>query len=227
MPSDALHDGDGLRKRVQAVLESRTRLVTLRDSFAQDLSTKEAEVLHLNSEVEILSKVSELFKALMDQLVEKQVRSVEKIVNEGLATVFPKEGLTLEADVDPKYNQVSVDFFFRKGLKEDPRSYRDKPLAAFGGGTSSFVSLILRVLAVKKLKLFPLLILDESLGAISSDNIDSTGQFVRMLSEKLGFDVILVTHKPAFLDHAHSAYRCSKELEADGVSTYVSMKKVA
>ena len=92
---------------------------------------------------------------------------------------------------------------------------------------SSVVSLILRVLAVKKLKLWPLLILDESLAAVSDDYIDLTGQFIRALTEKLGIDLILVTHKPAFLDHAHAAFRCTEEVESDGVSTYVVVKKAS
>lgn len=233
MSGDVLLDLDGLspaeriERRVNAVLRTRTRLSTLRDRIAHDLSDKEKEVQFLVSETEVLSKVMELFKALMDQLIEKQVRIVEKIATEGLQTVFYDKNLSLEADVDPKYNKISVEFFIRKGQKDSPASHRGRPLDSFGGGPSSFISLILRILAVKKLKLWPVLILDESLGAVSDEYIDLTGQFIRALAEKLGFDIILVTHKPPFLDHAHSAYRCSEEVEEDGVSTYVVLRNAS
>ncbi len=230
MHGDVLLDLDGLKdleRRVRGVQTTRTRLTTLRDQIATDLAEKEREVLFLASEAEILAKVGELFKALLDQLIEKQVRVVEKIATEGLRTVFYDNVLSLEADVDPKYNKISVEFFLRKGLKENPTSHRGKPLDSFGGGPSSFISLVLRILAVKKLKLWPVLILDESLGAVSDDYIDLTGQFIRAFAEKLGFDIILVTHKPSFTDHAHVAYRCSEETEEDGVSTYVVLRKAS
>lgn len=229
MYGDVLLDVDGLsaiERRVRAVQDTRTRLTTLRDQVAGDLAEKEREVVDLASEVEMLTKVSELFRLLMDQLIEQQVRVVEKIATEGLRTVFYDTHLSLEADVDPKYNKISVEFFLRKGAKENPASHRGKPLESFGGGCSSFVSLVLRILAVKKLKLFPMLILDESLGAVSEEYVDLTGQFLRAFAEKLGFDIVLVTHKPAFVDHAHGAYRCTEEHEEDG-SSYVVLRKAS
>lgn len=225
MSGNTLHNLDGLKDRLEAVLSTRTRHLTLRDQLSKELASKESEVSDLSAEIEILTKVGELFKVLMDQLVERQVKIVEKVGTEGLQTVFPDLDLSLESEVDPKYNKISVDFFFRKGMKGHPASYRGRPLDAFGGGPSSIVSLILRVLTVKKLKLWPLLILDESLAAVSEDYIDLTGQFIRALTEKLDFDIILVTHKPAFLDHAHAAFRCTEEVESDGVSTYVVVSR--
>lgn len=227
MSGDTLHGLDGLNDRLDAVLNARTRHLTLRDQISRDLVSKEKEVGNLGSEIEVLTKVVELFKVLMDQLVERQVKIVEKVGTEGLTTVFPDLDLSLESEVDPKYNKISVDFFFRKGMKGHPASYRGRPLDAFGGGPSSVVSLILRIMTVKKLKLWPVLILDESLAAVSDDYIDLTGQFIRALSEKLNFDIVLVTHKQAFLDHAHAAFRCTEEVESDGVSTYVVLKKAS
>lgn len=227
MLGDSLHDFDGLKGRLDAVLSTRTRLTALRDQIKNDLAAKEQEVVFLTGEVEVLTKVVELFRVLMDQLVENQVRIVEKVGTDGLQAVFPDLDLSLESDVDPKYNKISVDFFFRKGMKGHPASYRGRPLESFGGGPSSVISLILRAMTVKKLKLWPVLILDESLAAVSDDYIDLTGQFIKALAEKLKFDIILVTHKPAFLEHAHAAYRCTEEVESDGVSTYVVLRKAS
>ena len=223
-----VHGLNALEERVRAVRESKTRLSTLRDRVAEDLADKKREVEHLASEVEILGKVTELFKVIMDQLIEKQVRIVEKVGTEGLRSVF-QQVLSLEADVDPKYNKIAVEFFIRSGLKEDPRSHRGRPLESFGGGPSSFISLILRIIAIKKLKLWPVLILDESLAAVSDEYIEATGHFIRRLAEHLGFDILLVTHKPAFADHAHVSYRCSEEVEQmdNGSSTYVVLRKAS
>jgi chromosome segregation ATPase len=233
MLGDAIHDDHGglklesLESRVKAVENTRTRLTTLRDQIAQDLKEREAEVQHLTSETEILTKVVELFRFLMDQLVEHQVRIVERLGTKGMQSVFPDLDLSLESEVDPKYNKIAVEFFLRKGSPDSPYSHRGSPLESFGGGPSSVISLILRVLAIKKLKRWPLLILDESLAAVSDDYISATGQFIRLLADKIGFDIILVTHKTAFLEHAHAAFRCTEETEENGVSTYVVLRKVS
>jgi DNA repair exonuclease SbcCD ATPase subunit len=230
MPSDTVHDGNGiagLEARILRVQESRTRLTTLRDQLANDLASKEVEIVRLTNELDILTKVTELFRHLMDQLIDKQVKVVERVATEGLQTVFPDLNLSLEAEVEPKYNKISVDFFFRRGLKGHRGSHRGHPLSSFGGGPASVVSLILRVLTVKKLNLAPCLILDESLGAVSEEYIDATGQFIRALAEKLGFDILLVTHKPSFLAHSKHSYRCQEDLEDDGVSTHLSLKRIS
>lgn len=80
-------------------------------------------------------------------------------------------------------------------------------MEAFGGGPASIISLILRVLAIRRLKKWPLLALDETLAAVSDDYVDQTGVFLRELSARTGIPILLVTHKPAFLDHAVNGYR--------------------
>ena len=216
MASDPVHAVEGLAARVRELRGKATRLSTLRDQLDAELQAKGQEVGELTTLIEKLTKVGELFRLLMDLLVVKQVRSVENVVTEGLRTIFHDLELAFEADVGPKYGKVSVEFFIRQGAKDDPLSHRGRPLEAFGGGPSSVASLALRVLTVMKLKRYPFLALDESLGAVSDEYTDTTGQFLRRLAEQLGLDVLLVTHKAAYVDHADKAYTCSEVVEKDG-----------
>jgi hypothetical protein len=211
-----VHDVADLTRRTDLVVQKAVKLHTLRDSVQSDADSCAKKIRDLDAEIEILSKVGELFHILMDQLVNQQVRSVERVATEGLHTVFHDLNLSLESDVGPKYNKISVEFAIRRGTLDDPFSHVGPPLDSFGGGPSSVVSLILRILAIKKLKLWPFLILDESLAAVSDDYVDAAGRFIRDLADRLGFDVLLVTQKTAFLDHAHSAYRCQEEEVSDG-----------
>lgn len=230
MPSHTFHDGHGVDScevRIQKVLESRSRLTVIRDQLAQELKSRQVEVESLTTELDVLSKVTELFRHLMDQLVDKQVKVVERVGTEGLQTVFSDLNLSLEAEVSPKYGKISVDFFFQRGPKGHRGSHRGHPLASFGGGPASVVSLILRVLAVKKLNLAPCLFLDESVGAVSEEYVEATSQFIRALTDKLGFDILLVTHKPSFASFSNHAYRCHEEIESDGVSTHLVLKRVS
>jgi ABC-type iron transport system FetAB ATPase subunit len=180
------------------------------------LVAKEAEAAELLVRMDKLTKVGELFRALMDQLVTKQVRVIEGVVTEGLSTIFHDLDLGFEADLGTKYNKVSVDFLFRQGQKDDPLAIRGKPLDAFGGGPSAVADLILRMLAVLRLKKKPLLLLDETLASVSDEYVNATGHFLQQLAKSMGLDVLLVTHKHTFLDHADKSYRCSEVTTEDG-----------
>ena len=209
MSGDALHALQGLDQRIEDLKETSTRLVSLRDQIMADLIAKREEIDTLDKKVELLAKVGELFRALMDLLVVKQVRAVEGVVTEGLGTIFHDLDLTFEALVGPRYNKIAVDFFFRQGI--DPaRQIRGRPLEAFGGGPSSVADLVLRILTILRLKRWPLLILDETLGPVSDEYVDGTGRFLKQLAESLAVDILLVTHKPSYLDHSNVSYRCAE-----------------
>lgn len=225
MPGDSVHAVEGLARRVRALGDRSVKLTTLRDQIATDLDRTREEATGLGKRIELLTLVAELFRQVMDLLVVKQVRAVEEVVTEGLQTIFFDQSLSFEADVSTKWNKIAVQFFIRRRDKSDPLSHRGPPLEAFGGGPSSVASLALRILTVMRLKLWPLLVLDESLGAVSDEYVDQTGQFLRSLAGKMGFDVLLVTHKAPFLEHADVSYRCTEVVEDDG-STHLALRGI-
>lgn len=226
MSGDEVHAVDELRQRVRAVSDTAVRLTTLRDRLQDEQVAKQKEVEELSARVELLTKVSELFRVLMDVMVVKQVRAIEGVVTEGLQSIFHDLDLRFESEVDQRYGKIAIDFFVRQGDKDNPLSHRGKPLEAFGGGPSSVASLILRLLTVLRLKLWPVLILDEALGAVSDEYTEQTGQFLRSLAGKMGVDVLLVTHKQAFLEHANQAYRCAEVVGDDGTTRHLTLRSI-
>lgn len=202
------------RVRVRAAVQRATELRTLRDSLQRDHKALGEEVNRLTSRLDTLSKVGELFRALMDRLVMEHVKSIESVVTEGLRTIFVDQNLTFEAKVSQRYNKIAIDF----GLREDDEkmSVSAHPLEAFGGGPTSVVSIILKVLAMRRLGKWPLLALDETLGGVSEEYVDRTGLFLQELAQKTGFAILLITHKEAFLDHATVGYRAKQKIEEDG-----------
>lgn len=225
MQGDSVHPLAGLTQRLRAVEEASNRHVILRDRLVTEKTEREAEVISLRERVEKLMMVGELFRALLDALVVKQVKTVETVVTSGINTIFHDLGLAFEAEIAVRYNKVSVDFVFRRGPAEDPLAIRGKPLDSFGGGPSAVADLILRMMTILKLKRQPLLLLDESLSWVSDDYIEATGQFLQQLAESMGVDVLLVTHKQSFLDHADMRYRCSEVVREDD-SRYLELKAV-
>lgn len=215
MQGDPLHALAEVGPRLKALSAAGHRLAAKRDQAVEDLARIEKEVFDLSNRIEKLSKVGELFRVLLDMMVDKQVRAVEGIVTQGLRTIFHDLDLQFEAEVGTRYNRIAVDFFIRQGTSNG-RTIRGKPLTAFGGGPSSVASLTLRILTILRLKLWPFLILDETLAAVSDEYVEQTGQFLAGLASKMHMDILLVTHKSSFLEHADHAYRCAETVEEDG-----------
>jgi len=218
MPGDEVCSEHGLAEWQEqfAALERRAlRLQTVRDQLLVEHTGKVKEIEMLGEKVLQLTKVGELLRVLIDQLVLDQVRSIEAIVSEGFRSIFHDQDLAFESDVGTKYNRLAIDFFIRQGT--DDNQVRGAPLESFGGGPSSIASLILRLLTLMRLKKRPLLLLDETLAAVSEEYLDNVGRFLHRLAITTGIDVLLVTHKPTLADHAHLAYQGVSEVQDDGV----------
>lgn len=200
-------------QRVDSLKNASTRLLAVRDQVQTDLNRKQQEVEALSQRIELLLKVGELFRSLMDKMVYDQVKTIESIVTEGLQSIFHDQDLHFESDVSTKYNRIAIDFLIRQG--DDEMAIRGKPLESFGGGPSSIASLVLRVLTLLRLKRFPILLLDETLAAVSDDYLDQAGAFLAKLAESSNMDILLVTHKQAFLEHAHKAYQGYEDTDGE------------
>jgi len=213
MQSDALYTRN--RLRVKGVRATVSGYQALRGQLQRDLLLREQEVKNLSYKLDLLTKVGSLFQALMDQLVMGHVRSIESVITEGLRTIFVDQVLSFETEISQRYNKMAIDFYIRR---EDQKiEIKGNPMEAFGGGPVSIASLILRVLALRRLKKWPLLVLDETLAAVSDEYVDQTGLFLQQLALKIGIPILLITHKVSFLDHAKIGYKGTEVLTEDGM----------
>ena len=211
MQGDTVHAQQGVNsQRVRALTQRASRLQALRDQIRDDLEARCKEIDQLAVRIDVLAKVGELFRALMDLLVLSHVRSVESVITEGLRTIFFDQKLSFEAEVAQRYNRICIDFFMQQERLEGRHIVRGRPLANFGGGPATIASLVLRLLVLMRLKRSPLLLLDETLSAISPEYIDQTGLFLKKLAASTGTPILLVTHKHEFLDQATMAYTASE-----------------
>lgn len=212
-------------ERVKSLGRRAAKAEALRDHLLVERGRMEGEIATLGQDIEKLLKVEELFRSLMDHLVVNQVRTLESVVTDGLQTIFHDQDLRLESDIEPKYNKVSIDFHLRQGKANDPLSIRGKPLESFGGGATSVVALILRVLTLLKLKRLPFLVLDETLLAVSDEYIAPTAKFLNALASSMDLHFLLITHKTAYCDYSDVAYQGREEV-GDG-ERMLRIKKVS
>jgi len=200
---------DDWKLRVERLKTSATRAQTRRDSLLEQRDHCSLSISDLTVRVEKLSKTGELFRALMDKMVIDQVKAIESIVTEGLRSIFFDLDLAFQAEVGQSRGKISIDLLVKRTQNDIEVS--GPPLETTGGGISSIASLTLRLLAIMRLKKFPILFLDETLSAVSDHYVDQTGQFLRRLAETTNIPILLVTHNQAFLDHAKTSYQGFEE----------------
>jgi len=107
----------------------------------------------------------------------------------------------LEFDRWGKYHEVNFN------IKTDDFNLAFDPLDTSGGGTIDIVSLALRVaiMELHKPEICGPIILDESFKHLSRQHLFKAGEFLNALAERVGRQIIIVSHKSELVKMAHKA----------------------
>lgn len=178
-----------------------------RDALQRRSKSNQQEIRDLTNEEALLLLVAELLRTLVDAEVTEGVEAVTKLQTEGLQEIFPDKDVSLEADVTSSRGKVSVDLM-TVDRKPDGTIVKDADVDSFGGSISTVESVLLRIIVIMRRGLRPLLVLDETLGAIAKLYVDRMATFLRTLCDRIpgGMDVLAVSHDPLLIDAAEKAY---------------------
>ena len=181
---------------VRSLRSRLDRIVGYRDATADRLRAAQSEIQRLEDEDALLDLVGNLFRTLIDSEVTESVHAVEKLLTEGLQAVFDDQDLHVRSEVEVQRGKVSVDLItvqkqangmITEGISND----------AFGGAVTTVQSVLMRIIVLLRRGLRPLLLLDETLPAFDESYVHIAGRFLSVLCERLGLDILLVTHNPA------------------------------
>jgi len=100
-----------MHQRINNVLTQIQEKNTLKLQLEREQKLLEKEISDLNSEVQILDKVAELFKFLLDEMILDNVKKVENLVTYGLKVVFPDQDLKFEGI--PKHGKGTIGIEFK------------------------------------------------------------------------------------------------------------------
>lgn len=200
---------------LKTLQSSLSRAEALRDAAAKRLRETEVEVIRLEGEQEILARVGDLFRVLIDREVIDNANTAQELLTEGLQAIFDDLDLSVRAAVDVKHGKVSVELLTVQ-TQADGTKTEGAPTDAYGGSVATVESVLLRVVVLTRRGLKPLLLLDESLGAVAEHYVPRVGQFLALLCERMGLDILAVSHNPVLVEAANRAYRIQKK---DGEAT--------
>jgi DNA repair exonuclease SbcCD ATPase subunit len=192
-----------LQTRLHGLKSRYDRLAGQSDQLESNLRRVEAQVSKHQDEIRLLGETADLLQHLQRVLIDENIQEIEGLVSDALKEVFPDQNLGFKVEQIIERGRTSLNFYVMDNSFEPPA--QREIMDCLGGGVVAVVSFLLRVIALKKLNLYPFLALDETFGQVSTDYIPNVSKLLRQLSERLGIDIFLVTHQEGFLSGAHRA----------------------
>jgi len=169
------------------------------------LRSAEADEQKARYNAELNQKCSEIFKSWLEDSMKKNVDSMAELATTGLQHIIHDQKLTFKIKQEPKHNRLAMRFV----LEED--GVEGDPIHSYGGGAAVVISLVLRIAVMARMQMANLLLLDESMVALANAYVPNAAAFMRQLAEETGINILMVTHNPEFLNHAHVAYEGHKD----------------
>lgn len=191
--------------RLKKLQEDVARLRAYKDLLSSQASAADAEEKALRYKADTYQKCTEVFKTWLEDSLDKNVNSMAQLATTGLRHVIGDQELSFHIRQDPQKNRLAMRF-----LVEEDGNEGD-PLASFGGGAAVVISLVLRLAVMARMGMGNLLLLDESMSSLANVYVPSCAEFMRQLSEQTGINILMVTHNPEFIAHAHVAYEGHKD----------------
>ena len=194
-----------LQASIQAKKDKLNFQLGKRNSIQQDIVKKKEHIIELNTDTDVYSKVGVLLQNVSEFVRISIVSKLETIVTEALQEIYQDRNLKFIISFESKRNNVEVKFKVHDTiLKQDLNV-----LYSLGGGIKDIISTVLRVMVLEmdSSNKNSSIILDETGKNISYEYQENFGKFLRVLSEKLGRQIILITHMDTIIPYANKVLR--------------------
>lgn len=182
-----------------------SKALGLRDALDAQIADNATRVKALENEDELLELVAALLRRLVDAEVTDGVKAVERLQTEGLREIFHDQALSVRAEIEESRGKVSVTLLTGREHKDGTVVWGVAD-QSFGGSILTIQSILMRITVIFRRDMRPLLLLDETLVAVANRYVDRAARFLSSLCQRLGLDILLITHDEAIVSAAHRAY---------------------
>ncbi len=149
-------------------------------------------------------------QAALDTQGHLQTR-LSSLVSSALEAVFPGQGLDFRLTFEPKRGRTEC------LLEVGENGVYNPPLEAHGGGVVDVVSFALRMSFWSMQRTRPVLVLDEPFKFLSADLIPLAADMMRAMSDKLGLQILMVSHISDFEGIADRVFKLQRVLNNTGL----------
>ncbi len=170
-------------------------------SLLEDIQNKSGKMIEKNKEDEITYvEAVELLSIVQTVTRDKIKTSFESIVSHALNYIYESDEYSFHLEFSRRGNLQEMDFSVQTPDKPESLDL----LKTDAGGTKNIVSLALRIvlMEVASPKIQGFIMSDESFANLSSDHVERASQFLKEISQKMGRQVIAISHQSKMLEAA-------------------------
>ena len=190
-----------IEQDIAALARSHSETLIKYDMYLGQQTDLANEIKELEHEEKILILVDQALLSLSAELTRQTTQEIETLLNTSLQTIFYDLDLRVEIEVVQVRGSTGLKInIFENG--NPIGSLRD----AQAGGVLVTISCLLRIICIVLSGSRRILILDEVFSHVSEEYLETLGSVLREIAESLDFTIVLVTHKQALKEHAHTHY---------------------
>jgi len=202
-----------VKNEIEQIRGQYNVLITMKEELDETFEYLSHDIAMIEEGQKILQEV-----ALATQ--SKLKMSVEPIVTSALDLVFKEEAYKFVVEFEIKRGKTECSLLFERG------GNKFNPISSCGFGAIDVASFALRLALwnISRPVSNPIFFLDEPFKHVSEDLQESVMEMVRVLSEKLGIQVVLVSHNKEsdVMEYSNKVFKVTKD--DTGVSRITTMK---
>ena len=182
--------------------------------YTQQLQTMDSTISALGVEALNLSAAEKVFSDTIAFCSAETKASIEAFLSLSLQQIFDNPDVKIELLQEGKRDRVETKVILHEGSISGP------PSRVAGGGMQNVIGFLIRFLALRRMNLQPIMVLDEAFRNVSANHLDRLCSFLLHLTKDHSLNILLVTHEPKFMTIANAVYEVRKTSEGLKVLTH-------
>jgi ABC-type glutathione transport system ATPase component len=196
-----------IQKMLQDITNRYNECWASYNSYVKLKQQTEQDIENYVTKKEHFQAAAFIFQEIAREIQETLVFHVTEISNLALSTVF-EDSYELSIEFEIARNRSEAQIRLKQGKEGVPIN----PMDSTGGGVVDVLSFGLRVSlwTLQTNPSAPVLIFDEPFKFLSNDHKPLMSQVIKQVAEKLGLQIIAVTHDTEFIDAADKVIKVHK-----------------
>jgi len=197
------------QQRVESLKEKRSENALLDRQIESGLVKMEQTIVQLEIGKNALTFLERIANSRRGQMKNR----IESVLSEALQLMYgPSYRVEMSYTVKRNRSDMTIEV-----IRDTPcGEVRRDPMEGTGGGVADTITVPLRLLVLLGSKQTDkVAILDECYKHVDPERVEIVSEFLRILSERLGMQIIICSHHEQMMDKAEVSYQVS---EKDGVS---------
>ena len=195
--NDYFNKAISLKSKYEALLEQLNNVKMQKEEIKLKMEETHKKVNTYEESIDYMKK-------LIDILSRKHIAHLETLLNSAVQSIFYDKDYHIEFEISEYRNNNNLTIYLIETLEDGSEIKTD--IKNNGFGLKSVIGLILQVYFIMYHNQSRILIMDESLSAISTNYIEYVRELIISLTKEYGFIFILVNHDPRWNDLADRVY---------------------